>query len=47
MCSSDLIGRNPSLRFFDWGMPFFYGRTVYLAIDGATTQRGTGPYWAY
>ena len=41
------IGRNPRLRFFDWGMPFFYGRTVYLAIDAATTQHGTGPYWAY
>jgi len=32
---------------FDWGMPFFFGRTVYLAIEGAGTSHGTGPYWAY
>lgn len=32
---------------FVWGMPFFFGRTVFLAIDGAKTRQGTGPYWAY
>jgi hypothetical protein len=32
---------------FVWGMPFFYGRTVFIAIDGANTQHGPGPYWAY
>jgi hypothetical protein len=32
---------------FDWGMPFFFGRTVFVAIDGAGTRHGTGPYWAY
>ena len=41
------LGRNPRVRFFDWGMPFFYGRAVYVAFDGAATQHGTGPYWAY
>ncbi len=29
------------------GMPFFYGRTVFTAIDGASTPGGTGPYFAY
>ena len=33
--------------YFDWGMPFFYGRKVYIAIDGANTPAGFGPYWAY
>lgn len=32
---------------FDWGMPFFFGRTVFVAIEGASTQHGAGPYWAY
>ena len=34
-------------RAFDWGMPFFFGRTVFIAIDGASTLQGPGPYWAY
>jgi hypothetical protein len=33
--------------YFDWGLPFFYGRNVYTAIEGANTSGGTGPYWAY
>jgi hypothetical protein len=32
---------------FDWGMPFFFGRTVFVAIDGQQTPGGPGPYWAY
>jgi hypothetical protein len=41
------LGRGNRSRAFDWGMPFFFGRTVFLAIDGAGTLHGTGPYWAY
>jgi len=29
---------------FDWGLPFFFGKSVYFAIDGGTTNRGNGPY---
>lgn len=32
---------------FDWGMPFFYGRRVFFAIEGRSTPGGTGPYVAF
>jgi hypothetical protein len=32
---------------FDWGLPFFFGRSVFSAIRGANTPAGAGPYWAY
>jgi Protein of unknown function (DUF3443) len=50
---SNLGGPNaglPSLHIpasFDWGLSFFYGRSVYTAIEGASTPGGTGPYFAY
>ena len=34
-------------QVFDWGLPFFYGRNVYAAIEQAPTPGGTGPYFAY
>jgi hypothetical protein len=41
----DLGGPSPGI--FDWGLPFFFGRNVFTAIDGAPTPNGTGPYWAF
>lgn len=32
---------------FDFGLPFFYGRTVFTAIEGMNADGTTGPYWAY
>ena len=32
---------------FDWGFPFFLGRSVFVAVDGAATPGGKGPYFAY
>jgi hypothetical protein len=32
---------------FDYGLSFFYGRRVAVAVQGATTKAGTGPYIAF
>jgi hypothetical protein len=32
---------------FTWGMPFFYGRKVFIAIDQRSGGGFTGPYYAY
>jgi hypothetical protein len=43
---NNLGGKNSGV--FDWGLPFFFGRTVYTAIDGqATPAPIAAPYWAY
>jgi hypothetical protein len=43
---NNIGGPNPGA--FAWGLPFFYGRTVFIGIEGqSTTSAGTGPFWAY
>jgi hypothetical protein len=32
---------------FDWGLPFFFGRNVFVAFVGANTPAGPGPYIAF
>ncbi len=32
---------------FDWGLPFFYGKRVFLAIERRTTPAGSGPFIAF
>jgi hypothetical protein len=55
---SDLAGPNGTYNScsnglgacsFDWGLPFFYGRTVFTQIDGERPPFGAppGPWWAY
>ena len=41
-------GPNGNLQpCFDWGLPFFFGRNVFVAIEARSTPGHTGPYWAY
>lgn len=42
-----MLGTSTLNNSVDFGLPFFYGRTVYFALDGAPTPLGTGPYFAY
>lgn len=37
----------PNSGTFDWGLPFFFGRNIYTAINGKNTPGGQGPYWAF
>jgi len=32
---------------FDWGLPFYFGRNVYTAIENQNTSAGMGPYFAF
>jgi hypothetical protein len=44
---SNLGGPSPVSNSFDWGLPFFYGRNVFVAIEGQTTSAGMGPFVAF
>ncbi|WP_322043194.1 DUF3443 domain-containing protein [Paraburkholderia sp. J67] len=42
---NNLAGYNGSA--FGWGLPFFFGRRVYTAIEAQTTPAGAGPFYAF
>jgi hypothetical protein len=33
--------------YFDWGLPFHFGRNVFTAIEGRATKAGAGPFVAF
>ena len=39
-------GTNP-VSGFDWGLPFFFGRSVSFVFEGRSSGAGTGPMFAY
>ena len=43
----NLAGTSGSGEYFDWGVPFFFGRKVFSAIEGAAAPGGPTPYFAY
>jgi hypothetical protein len=37
----------PEPQTFDFGLPYFYGRNVFVAIEGTSIGAATGPFFAY
>lgn len=46
-CASQSSASTHTECSFDFGFPFFLGRTVYIAYAGASTAWGSGPFYAY
>lgn len=35
------------LNYVDYGLPYFYGKTVQLVFQNSNSNLGTGPFWAW
>jgi hypothetical protein len=38
---------DPRVPGFDWGLPFFFGRSVYTAIENRAAEGNVGPFFAF
>jgi len=45
--TGDDTTNNPPFTYFDWGLPFFFGRSVFVVLEGQSAGSQAGPYWAY
>jgi hypothetical protein len=43
----NVAGSNPLPGSFDFGLPFFFGRTVFVGFEGRSASAGAGPFVAY
>lgn len=41
------LGGGRGLTEFVWGMPYFYGRAIYIGLETRTAGAFTGPFFAY
>jgi hypothetical protein len=47
MAFSNIAAPNPDPAGFAWGLPFFFGRNVFTALEGKNTPGGPGPYFGF
>ncbi len=40
-------GTIPGDQAFDWGLPFHYGKSVYVVIENSNSSGGMGPFFAF
>ncbi|MGB8294593.1 MAG: DUF3443 domain-containing protein [Polyangia bacterium] len=43
----NLGGPSVAGMWFEWGLPFHFGRNVFIAIEGQSTPTGAGPFIAF